>query len=833
MKYVTVHVIKSVVIQGADREIRLIAGKTANIDQEKAQDLQRAGYLEIMADVVAAVSVKATPSNGKVATVEVMPQVIKPDITRKGVTALIVNYNMPERTDALVKYIQAHCGEVEIIVIDNGSDIAKASKHTTLRLAHNVQTTNGWLMGLHYVDSLAVIRGYKPFAYWFIITSAEFTEGDPLTPMVKLLEDDSQAVGVHPALQQSCITAWKDLITRGSDKPRKTWMIDNVASLYRAEWFDSIGRFDPALTFAWGIDLETGYLARKQGRSLWVHEGARVNKTTDIGYTMNRMNMTADDRKQKAEANMEVVLSARYGKAWRDMLWNDYREPDDLISVILPTFNRPTLLPRALESLKDQTYKYFEVIVVNDGGVDVGEIVSRYPFARYIQHDKNRGLSAARNTGIRAANGRYLAYLDDDDWYYSNHLATAIQAIKGRRAVYTEAHAIDREFTGTRYVFGQPFDREKQLSQNLFPCNTVLHERSLIDQVGYFDETLPNSEDWDMWIRIAKVTDWYYVPVVTCAVDRTRPTMSSNRPAMLKTFDLIRERYNGSGKHEITQVKEREYAALDIDRTAWAGNHPFGISGCIRVRNDDEFLRAAVVTHLPYCNEIVLALQSSEDDSEQVCNDLAKQYPDVVRVVKYPVIPVYIFDQAWDTTPETSAYSFIHLSNWALAQCRYSWIAKFEADVVAVSSMRRIVDRIKASPNDRRFYGRVVLNVGGLDYGVINAKVPATGGWDEGVFPNHPDWHFVKAGKYESLDYSQSPHECIGWGGIHLKHAKLRHWGKIKEPFQPFDKEHLAGIMADWLKSHQWPGSDNPLGEPCLFESGWQQYCPAREAAHV
>ena len=100
-------------------------------------------------------------------------------------------------------------------------------------------------------------------------------------------------------------------------------MIDNIASLYRAEWFDGIGRFDPELRYAWGIDLETCWKARQQGRSLWVHEGSRIKKETNVGYQMNRMGMSADDRNYHARANMAEVLERRDGADWWSRMLNE------------------------------------------------------------------------------------------------------------------------------------------------------------------------------------------------------------------------------------------------------------------------------------------------------------------------------------------------------------------------------------------------------------------------------------------------------------------------------------------------------------------------------
>lgn len=241
------------------------------------------------------------------------------------VAAIITNYNMPERTDALVRYIRRYVRVlVDVIVVDNGSDLVKPSKYTTVQLEKNVQTTGGWLAGLESLD-----RQY--FAYWFLITSTEFVPGqsfDPLMPMVAKLQNDDQAVGVHNALTHDSTTAWKHLYTRGGIGCRQTWMIDNISSLYRADWFDSIGRFDANLIYGWGIDLETCFIARKQNRTLWVCEDAKVKKVTDIGYTMDRMNMSAEDRRIKARENMSGVLRLKYGPAWHELMFGedvDYR----------------------------------------------------------------------------------------------------------------------------------------------------------------------------------------------------------------------------------------------------------------------------------------------------------------------------------------------------------------------------------------------------------------------------------------------------------------------------------------------------------------------------
>ncbi|MCJ7621298.1 MAG: hypothetical protein MUP64_13895 [Anaerolineae bacterium] len=228
------------------------------------------------------------------------------------VAAVITSYNMWERTASLAEYIGTHCSwPCDVIVVDNGSDLAPPYFRTAVRLRENVQVTAGWLMGLAYADHLA--RKHGPyFAYWILITSTEFVGGDPLTPMCELLMRDPNAVGVHPALTDDSTTSWEHLKARGGE-PRQTWMLDNIAALYRADWFDGIGRFDPRYVYAWGPDLETGLIARREGRTLWVHEGCRAKKVTDIAYRMNRMGMTAERRRELAGQNMRAVFAEKYG----------------------------------------------------------------------------------------------------------------------------------------------------------------------------------------------------------------------------------------------------------------------------------------------------------------------------------------------------------------------------------------------------------------------------------------------------------------------------------------------------------------------------------------
>jgi len=263
------------------------------------------------------------------------------------------------------------------------------------------------------------------------------------------------------------------------------------------------------------------------------------------------------------------------------------------------------------------------------------------------------------------------------------------------------------------------------------------------------------------------------------------------------------------------KVREWQFQHYSIDMPRWEGSHKFGISGCFRVRNDHEFLYEAVTSHLPYLDEAVIALQPSDERTEKVIAELAKL--DKVRVVRYPVAPVFITDPEWPDVPENSIRSFVYLSNWALSQCHYSWIARIEADVLALSTFARIRERIEREPDARRLYGRVILNVAGKEQNQISASVPRNGGYDECVFPNDSAYHFTRRPRYEVLE---SPHEniCLGWSALHMKRCKQDKIGWNNERYVPFDTMHLQEVLHAFNAEHPYPGPDNSLGEPCLFE---------------
>ena len=179
------------------------------------------------------------------------------------------------------------------------------------------------------------------------------------------------------------------------------------------------------------------------------------------------------------------------------------------ISVIIPTWNRSALLPRALESVLSQTLLPREIIVVDDGSNDnTGELVcSRYPEVKYL-YQRNLGVSAARNLGIRESSANWIAFLDSDDQWLPGKLDAQQQAVC-KNPTMRVCHTNEMWIRNGKQVNsmkkhakpdGWIFDQCLPLCC-VSPSSILLH-CDVLDDVGLFDESLPACEDYDLWLRI-------------------------------------------------------------------------------------------------------------------------------------------------------------------------------------------------------------------------------------------------------------------------------------------------------------------------------------------
>ena len=266
---------------------------------------------------------------------------------------------------------------------------------------------------------------------------------------------------------------------------------------------------------------------------------------------------------------------------------------------------------------------------------------------------------------------------------------------------------------------------------------------------------------------------------------------------------------------------------LRIDFDDWKNREkPHGISACIRVRNEGQFMGAAVRSVLPLVDEVVLCVQPSDDDTLEQAEVMRAVWPEKVRVHYYPIVPDWIDTMGFYEKDPDAPGHLVHMSNWAMSKCTYSWILKVEGDVIALPTLGGFIDRA-LTDNRLMYYGLVILNIAGREMDKVSWENPRNGGWDECIVPNGPQYaRFVRRSKWEVLEPQGIPSESLGWALMHMKRCKA---GKDEawngEHYVPFDRDTLAYALHEYNARSPYPATDGkPLGNPCLFTGEWKAY---------
>jgi glycosyltransferase involved in cell wall biosynthesis len=204
-----------------------------------------------------------------------------------------------------------------------------------------------------------------------------------------------------------------------------------------------------------------------------------------------------------------------------------------LVSVVIPTYNRESHLPAAIESVLAQTCSELELIVVDDGSEDgTANVVQAYAQkdqrVRYLRHDSRKGAQAARNTGIHASQAKWIAFLDSDDRWLPESLELRLQlaATVNVQVVHSECYVLkpceaetghtnagNLERMGLRPLRGQIY---KELLRKPGPMfQGLLATKEALARIGYLDESIRSYQEWDTVIRIAKHYEFAFLPQPT------------------------------------------------------------------------------------------------------------------------------------------------------------------------------------------------------------------------------------------------------------------------------------------------------------------------------
>jgi glycosyltransferase involved in cell wall biosynthesis len=196
-----------------------------------------------------------------------------------------------------------------------------------------------------------------------------------------------------------------------------------------------------------------------------------------------------------------------------------------LVSVVIPTYERPDFLRGAIETALGQTYEDIEIVVVDDGSSEryAEEIVAEFPeTVRYVRHEENKGLSTARNTGVRESSSEYIAFLDDDDRWHQEKIARQVDVLERNDAAGVATCLVAATTPDNELIHCEQSAPSGDCSDSILVGNQigtpsrVLVRRDAFEDIDGFDESLPTKQDWDFYIRLCQQWTVAAVPDHLC-----------------------------------------------------------------------------------------------------------------------------------------------------------------------------------------------------------------------------------------------------------------------------------------------------------------------------
>ena len=196
------------------------------------------------------------------------------------------------------------------------------------------------------------------------------------------------------------------------------------------------------------------------------------------------------------------------------------------ISVVIPTYNREDTISRAIDSVSEQTIDNYEIVIVDDGSEDdTREMIKKYNDnrIRYIEHENNKGQNFARNTGLRAAEGSYISYLDSDDILLPLHLEKVTDKLEQLPDEYAgivtgyedivDGEKIPQPGYGGRITYE---DLIRDMYDKIGGLSLLTFRAEILDKIGFHDEEVINSTDLDFYLQILEEYNLYGINEVLC-----------------------------------------------------------------------------------------------------------------------------------------------------------------------------------------------------------------------------------------------------------------------------------------------------------------------------
>jgi len=461
------------------------------------------------------------------------------------VTIVIVTFNGLEHTKRCVESILSYTPSppYELIFVDNGSADGTVDYLETLLQATIIRNAENRGFPAAANQGIRAARG----EYILLLNNDVIVTPGWLERLVAHAERDDRVGAVGPMsdgtgeIQRDDFFSGKiggreellrhaaGIATFNRGQGFEFHRIAGFCMLLKREAIETVGGLDEGFGIGFYEDDDLCLRMRQAGYRIMVAADIFVHH--EIGVSFDLFRATSG---WPADLQLQINRTKFLDKWFRrprlslDTQGNAGLQP--LVSILMPTLNRRGSLSRALQSVLDQSYPYFEVIVVNDGGESVEDIIQQLGDQRLIYIDiPHAGKSKALNMAIQAAKGDLIAYLDDDDIYYPWHLETLVAAYlenPSRKVLYSDivlAYSYwepsgEQVFIGRGSAGRYEYSRPRLMQTEVWWCPpnlSVMHEKSLFRRAGLFDESLDALEDWELLRRFSLVTDFFHVPVFT------------------------------------------------------------------------------------------------------------------------------------------------------------------------------------------------------------------------------------------------------------------------------------------------------------------------------
>ncbi len=456
----------------------------------------------------------------------------------------------------------------EVIVVDNASadetqaemekESLKRTDFSYYRMKENLGFAGGVNFGIQKAKGQYVVilnNDTLPTAGWLDDMVVAFETN----PTLGIVSPVTNYVGEGPQLEISAKDIKpEDIDTyalglKGRDVCYEPGRLVFFCVMIRRSVFEQIGLLDE--NYIKGNFEDDDYCLRAilSGYKLGIAKSAFVFHHGSITFKENKI-----VHSDHMELNRERFF-LKTGRLARSLRVPCEKTQNPQISVIVRTLNRKHLLKNALTSLANQNFRDFKVVLVNDGGESVQDLVdiySRHFPITYVNHENSKGRTPALNAGVFNSNTKWVAFLDDDDIVYPWHLATLYnhaQFTKNGMMFYSDYNRTLFQTNSSlspvllRGIEPWQYDKDQLWVSNRIPMHSWLVARECFEKVGFFDENQAMLEDFEFLVRLSKEYNFYHVNRVTCEYRYYLDGMNSMINQREQTLEALKYIYT---KHE-------------------------------------------------------------------------------------------------------------------------------------------------------------------------------------------------------------------------------------------------------------------------------------------